>query len=59
MACRYPKMIKAPKRLTLTQIKQLKQLRKQGMKLRVLSERFGICTSTVCRIANGTRRSAA
>lgn len=53
------KMIKAPKRLTLNQVTQLRLLREKGQKLYILAARFGISKSAVCRIAKGHRRRAA
>lgn len=59
MALKYPKMIKAPKRLTPNQVERLRAERSKGTKIRVLAARFGISNSAVCRIANRDRRRVA
>ncbi len=43
--------------LTTAQTREIRELRKDGVKLRVLSARYGVAQSTISRIANGVRRA--
>lgn len=46
----------ASAKLTNEQAEQVRTMRRAGVKLRVIAERFGVRESTVSRIANGVRR---